>query len=164
MQFFRPLWAIFVCINMFSENIKDIIDNVVSENGYFLIDFSLRGHGKNQVIEVYIDGRNYINADDCAVVSREINNKIQEVNPDESYRLDVSSPGIDRPLKYLEQFPKHLNKKFEITYSTGEQTKKVEAELSEINNDELTFRTRDKKEFLIKFKDIIKAKVLLSFS
>ena len=152
-------------MNINSENIKEITENVVRNSGYFLVDFNLRGHGRNQVVEVYIDGRDYINADDCAEVSRELNIKLQDVfGHDESYRLDVSSPGIDRPLKFIEQFPKHLNKKFEIAYKQNDDSQKTEAELIEVRDDELTFLTKDKKEFIIRFKDIIKAKVLLSFS
>jgi ribosome maturation factor RimP len=150
---------------MNSENIKEITEDVVRNSGYFLIDFNLRGHGRNQVIEVYIDGRQYINANDCAKVSHELDNKLQEiVGLEETYRLDVSSPGIDRPLKFIEQFPKHLNKKFELIYKLNDEEKKSEAELMNVQNDELTFQTNDKKEFILKFSNIIKAKVFLSFS
>jgi ribosome maturation factor RimP len=152
-------------MNVNEKNIKQVTEDVVRESGYFLIDFNLRGHGRNTVIEVYIDGKEYINAEDCARVSRELNDKLQSIiDPGESYRLDVSSPGIDRPLKFIEQFPKHLNKKFELAYKVNDETKKNEAELIEVRNDELTFQTKDKKEIIVKFKDIVKAKALLSFS
>jgi ribosome maturation factor RimP len=152
-------------MNINSGNIKQIAEDVVKNCGYFFIDFNLRGHGRNQVIEVYIDGREFINADDCARVSHELNDRLQDtLGPDETYRLDVSSPGTDRPLIFIEQFPKHLNKKFELSFKHNSDTKKTEAELIEVKNDELTFITKDKKESIIKFKDIIKAKVLLSFS
>ncbi|RPI71210.1 MAG: hypothetical protein EHM47_10735 [Ignavibacteriales bacterium] len=152
-------------MNINSENIKKIVEDVVDNCGYFLIDFILRGHGRNQVIEVYIDGKDYINADDCARVSHQLNAKLESIiGPDDSYRLDVSSPGIDRPLKFIEQFPKHLNRKFELVYNLNNDTKKIEAELIEVFNDELKFLTKEKKEIIIKFKDIIKAKVLISFS
>ncbi|OGU70348.1 MAG: hypothetical protein A2V93_11635 [Ignavibacteria bacterium RBG_16_34_14] len=152
-------------MNINAGNIKEITEEVVTNFGYFLIDFNLRGHGRNQVIEVYIDGEHYINADDCSKVSRELNNKIQNIiGQDKFYRLDVSSPGVDRPLKFIEQFPKHLNKKFELAYLQDDETKNTEAQLIEVQADELKFLTKDKKEIIVKFKNIIKAKVLLSFS
>lgn len=151
-------------MNLNTGNIKEITENVVRDCGYFLIDFNLRGYGRNQVIEVYIDGKDYINADDCAKVSWELNNILQDITGlDDSYRLDVSSPGIDRPLKFVEQFPKHINKRFSLVYNLNNETKKSEAELIGLQNDELTFLTDDRRENVIKFKDIIKAKVLLSF-
>lgn len=150
---------------MNTREIKEITEEVVSESGYYLIDFSLRGHGKNQVIEVYIDGKHYINADDCSKVSRNINSRLEQViNPDDFYRLDVSSPGTDRPLKFIGQFPKHLDKKFELSYRLNDETKKITALLTGVDDKELKFLTNDKKEIVIKFEDIIKAKVLLSFS
>jgi len=152
-------------MNINEENIKEITEDTVRNCGYFLVDFNLRGHGRNQVIEVYIDGEHYISADDCSKVSRELNNRLQNIIvPDDFYRLDVSSPGVDRPLKFIEQFPKHLNKKFDLTYQQDNETKKTEAELIEVQDDELKFLTKDKKEIIIKFKNIIKAKVLLRFS
>ncbi len=147
------------------ENIKKISEEIVKKSGFFLVDFNLRGHGRNRVIEVYIDGERYINAEDCSNVSRELNNELQNlIEPDDFYRLDVSSPGTDRPLKFIEQFPKHLNKKFELVFNQDNETKKTEAELIEVQRDELKFLTKDKKEIIIKFNNIIKAKVLLSFS
>jgi ribosome maturation factor RimP len=152
-------------MNIIERNIREVTEEVVKNSGYFLIDFILRGFGRNRVIEVYIDGSDYVNADDCTKISQQLNNRLQEViSPDESYRLDVSSPGVDRPLKFIQQFPKHLHKSFDLTYRQETETKKMQAELIEVVNEELKFLTKDKKEIIIKFNDIIKAKVLLSFS
>ena len=68
----RPYWAIFVCMNLFDENIKEIVTSVVENNDFFLIDLILRGTEHKRVIEVYIDGEKDVSADDCATVSREI--------------------------------------------------------------------------------------------
>ena len=152
-------------MNIIERNIKEITENAVASSGYFLIDLIIRGFTKNRVIEVFIDGKDYINAEDCSQISREINNRLQSIiEPDENYRLDVSSPGIDRPLKYIEQFPKHITKKFDLNYKQGTDTKKIIAKLIDVNNYELKFLTHDNKEVTIKFKDIVTAKVLLSFS
>jgi ribosome maturation factor RimP len=152
-------------MNITERNIKEITENAVANSGYFLIDLIIRGFAKNRVIEVFIDGKDYINADDCSQISREINDRLQNIiEPDENYRLDVSSPGTDRPLKYIEQFPKHITKKFDLSYKQGNDTKKVIAKLIDVYNDELKFLTHDNKEMIIKFKDIVTAKVLLSFS
>jgi len=102
-------------------------------------------------------------AKDCAEISRRINEVFEEKELIKAaYRLDVSSPGIDRPLLYFEQYPKHINRKFEITYSCGDEKKKLKGTLKKIEGEHLTFLTN--KEQVINFKDIIKAKVLVSFS
>ena len=151
-------------MNIFDEKIKVIIKSVVEKNGCFLIDFVLRGNEKNRVIEIFIDGERNISAEDCAIISREINTEIETQNLIESnYRLDVSSPGIDRPLLYLKQYPKHVNRKFDISYNQNNETKKLTGKLVDVSGKDLTFLS-DNKQIIINFNNIKKAKVIASFS
>jgi ribosome maturation factor RimP len=152
-------------MNLSAENIKEIAEEVINNSGYFLIDFLVRGFGKNTVIEIYVDGENYISADDCSKVSREINNRLSSlIQPEDNYRLDVSSPGVDKPLKFIQQFPKHLNKKFELSYKEETGTKKTTGKLTEVKGEMLRFLLNNNEELVLNFKDIIKAKVIISFS
>ncbi len=151
-------------MNIFDEKIKVITNSIVEKNGFFLIDFVLRGNEKNRVIEIFIDGERNISAEDCANISREINTEIETQNLIESnYRLDVSSPGIDRPLIYLKQYPKHVNRKFDISYNQHNEIKKLTGKLMDISGEDLTFLS-DNKQIIIKFNNIKKAKVIASFS
>ena len=65
---------------------------------------------------VYIDKDTGITIDDCEMVSKMIDPVIEELNPtqDASYCLDVSSYGIDKPLKFDWQFEKYLNQKVSV--------------------------------------------------
>ena len=97
-------------------------------------------------------------------MSRELNEIIESENLiKESYRLEVSSPGVDRPLKFLKQYPKHINRNFEVVYKAADSDAKFIGKLISVERDELTFQTKDKN-ILIKFNQIIEAKVLISFS
>lgn len=150
-------------MNSFRENIVQIAEEITSSSGFFLIDIVIRGNERDKVIEVFVDGEKNINAKDCAKISRKINEIFEEKELIKAaYRLDVSSPGIDRPLLYLKQYPKHINRKFEITYSHDDEKKKLKGTLKKIEGEYLTFLTN--KEQVINFKDIINAKVLVSFS
>lgn len=152
-------------MNLFEKNIRELILEVVENNNFLLIDTVIRGHGNNRVIEVFIDGENYVSADDCSKVSKEIIEKFNTTAlADENYRLDVSSPGTDRSLKFLKQFSKHINRKFDINYKESSETKKIIAKLIEINGDELKLITNNNNELIINFSNIIKAKVITSFS
>jgi ribosome maturation factor RimP len=114
------------------------------------------------VIEVFIDGEINISADECALISKEITKQIDEKKLLKSYRLDVSSPGVDRPLIYLKQYPKHLNRLFEIEFNASGSSSTFKGKLVSIEDEVLTFQSN--KEIKIKFQDIIKAKVLVSFN
>jgi len=144
------------------ENIKEIAQQVAEQNNLFLIDLIVRGSESSRVIEVFIDGEKNISADECALVSREIGKQIDENELLKSYRLDVSSPGVDRPLIYLKQYPKHLNRLFEIEFKASESSSTFKGRLVSVENDILTFQSN--KEIKIKFSDILKAKVLVSFN
>ncbi len=93
-------------MNQNFENIREIAEQIAEQNNLFLVDFIVRGSESSRVIEVYIDGEINISADECALVSKEISKLIDEKELLRSYRLDVSSPGVDRPLIYLPQYPK----------------------------------------------------------
>jgi len=130
--------------------------------GLLLIGCTIRGTKSNPVIEVFIDGSKDISAEICATVSTLIKKVIDEQNLFSSYRLDVSSPGVDRPLTFIEQYLKHLNRSFEVEYKAGDGVRKLNATLIGIEENILTFLTDT--EIKIRFQDILKAKVLVSFN
>lgn len=144
--------------------ISEIAENTASGMGLFLIETNLRGNEKNRIIEIFVDSEKNVSAEDLAELSRIINGILEEKMLFKgSYRLDVSTPGVDRPLKYLKQFYKHINRNFEINYQSGTETKNIKARLNNIEGDTLTFSS-GKLLYKINFNDILNAKVQLSFS
>ncbi len=151
-------------MNLPEKNIEEISKKIIEENGFFLIDFVVRGNTNNRVFEIFIDGEKNISADDCAKVSREVNKAIEDNQLiSSSYRLDVSSPGVDRPLIYLKQYPKHIGRKLEVSYIQNDSAKKNIGILKNIEADNLFFEV-NKHDLIINFNNIKKAKVILSFS
>jgi len=159
------LRAIFIYMNFFEKKISEIAEESVPKKGFFLIDLIFRGNEKNKVIEVFIYGEGNVSADSCAEISRDIISEIGKI-PDftSNYRLEVSTPGVDRPLKLLKQFPKHLGRKFEISFRQNEQITKIIGKLLKIENDKLLFLNEKKEEVPVNFSNIVQAKVLISFS
>mgnify|MGYP002353330694 CR=1 FL=1 len=160
---FALLRAIFVSMDLIKEKIINIVTETVAKNGFFLIELIIRGLEKNRIIEVYIVGEKDISADDCAFVSREIDQQLEALT-EFPYRLDVSSPGVDRPLKFLKQYPKHLNRNFEVSYFQNDETKKLSGKLIALEGEELTFLINNQAEKKVNFNKIKKAKVTISFS
>ena len=150
-------------MNSTEQNIFNAAKKISEKNNLFLLEVLSRGTERNRVIEIFIDGEDNLSADDCARISREINKVIEEKELlDSAYRLDVSTPGVDRPLKYLKQYKKHINRKFEVRYKSSDNKKSITGKLVKIEDDNLYFYSS--REQVIKFEDIIKAKVLVSFS
>ncbi|NNG26786.1 MAG: hypothetical protein HKM87_04625 [Ignavibacteriaceae bacterium] len=150
-------------MNSTEQNILNVAREVSDKNNLFLLELLFRGNERDRVIEIFIDGEENLSADECARISREIKQVIEENELlSSAYRLDVSTPGVDRPLKYLKQYKKHINRKFELSYRSGENKKRITGKLVKIEDEDLYFYSG--RELVIKFEDIINAKVLVSFS
>ena len=150
-------------MDIIKENIVRISNEIAEKLNFFVIDINFRGDNRKKIIEVFVDAEKNIDADNLAEISREINSIIEEQDIiQQAYRLDVSTPGVDRPLKFLKQFPKHINRNFEVTYKTKNESRTITGKLLSVEREELTFLS-DKKEILIEFKNITTAKVIISF-
>lgn len=78
------------------------------------VEYTKKSDGMHLII--YIDKENGVTVDDCVYVNNLINDALEELNPtnDASYYLDVSSYGLDKPLKFDWQFKKYINQKVDV--------------------------------------------------
>lgn len=143
--------------------IRLIFEETAARLGFLPIEINIRGSEKIPVIEIFIDNQKGITSNDCAGFSNEITNELELQNVIESdYRLDVSSPGAARPLKFIEQYPKHINRNFEVLYTDGDEEKKITGKLLRIEDNKLFFGA-GKTELIVDFEKIKKALVKISF-
>jgi len=148
-------------MNLNKKEILEKIKKMTEDLGYLFIDMDFRGDSRNHILEVYIDNESGVTVDDCKKVSKSIGDMIEENSLIESrYRLDISSPGIDRPLKYIQQYKRNIGRSFELKLE--ENNSKIEGKLLEVNNDDLKFQIK-KEEKVINIKNIKSAKVLVRF-
>lgn len=142
--------------------IEDKIAQILGETEYFLVELVFRGDDRHTIIELYVDTEKGVSTEGCAKISRELGSFIDEEEIVKNYRLDVSSPGLGRPLKFIQQFPKHLNRKFKISYSDKDQTIDISGILLKVDGENLIFKSK-REEVTIDFNNIITAKVEISF-
>ena len=130
----------------------------------FLIEVLQNG----KKLEVFIDSDVGVKFKQCQKLSRAIESYLDtELILGEEYTLEVSSPGVDRPLKFKRQYPRHLGRKLELKLANEEQL--VTGKFMEFEDDELTMKVQGAKKGQFKTKkfkleDVIEAKVLVSFS
>ena len=90
---------------MESPGIREILEPSIVALGYELVAVELVGTGSDRVLRVYIDQADGITVDDCAKVSRQVSAVLDVEDPiSGAYVLEVSSPGLDRPLVCAEDF------------------------------------------------------------
>jgi ribosome maturation factor RimP len=92
-------------------DLQQTLDSTLTGLGYELVDFERSAKGK--LLRVYIDKAGGINHDDCAAVSNHLS-RLFAVEGIEYDRLEVSSPGLDRPLKKEEDFARYAGHKARI--------------------------------------------------
>ncbi len=100
---------------MTAEKLQETAAACAERHGAHLIDVGIRGEKGTRVLEVFVDAEEGITTDRCAEISRDLLAAIEGGGlVDGAFRLDVSSPGIQRPLKYPWQYLKHVGRKLEI--------------------------------------------------
>jgi ribosome maturation factor RimP len=96
---------------MVNDEMRAAIEDCVSRLSAHLIEIVVRGPRGKTVVELFIDAEQGVTSDLCSTVSREASAVIEKSDWIQgSYRLDVSSPGIGRPLKFPWQYRKHVGR------------------------------------------------------
>ena len=99
-----------------TESIEELVTPIINENRLELVDVEYKKEGKNWFLRIFIDKEGGVMVGDCTRVSRQIEDLIdvEEVVPS-SYVLEVSSPGLSRPLKKEKDFLRFKGKRVHIT-------------------------------------------------
>ncbi len=102
-----------------SEKLRALLEPAVENLGYELLQLQVGSQGKQMVLRVYIDAPGGIQVDDCASVSRQISALLDIEDPlSGAYLLEVSSPGLERPLVKPVHFKRFVGDKAKIVMAT----------------------------------------------
>lgn len=115
----KKKWAIgpfFVWYGMsIREKLITLLEPSVEALGYELVELEARSNPKGGLIRLYIDGPNGIGLDDCEAVSHQVSGVLDVEDPmPGEYNLEVSSPGIDRPLRTPEHFTRFVGQRVKL--------------------------------------------------
>lgn len=140
-----------------TDRLTRIIEPVVEELEFELVDLDFVKEGSDWILRIYIDHENGIFIDDCVQVSQAISLVLDEEDPIErEYLLEVSSPGIERVLKKEKDFIKFKGSTVLVRlFSKFENKKRITGQLGDFDQDTLTILT-DEEEYKIPRKLISK--------
>jgi ribosome maturation factor RimP len=104
---------------MVKKKIEEIVRELtlpITDNYQFeIVDIEFKKEGPNWYLRLFVDKPEGINLEDCQLISDSLSEILDEVDPiEQSYILEVSSPGLDRPLKTPEDYEKYKGHKVEI--------------------------------------------------
>jgi ribosome maturation factor RimP len=150
-----------------SAEIKKVAESHLKDESHFVVDVivSLRNNPKKLL--VILDGDKGISIDDCAELSRNLSNALDETNLVEgAFVLEVSTPGLDQPLKSKRQYVKNVGRNVKVKTKVNS----VEGKLSNVTENTIeliqtigTGKKKEEKALEVAFEDIEKTFVLVSF-
>ncbi|MDY0047905.1 MAG: ribosome maturation factor RimP [Thauera propionica] len=140
--------------------IENLIEQVVTGLGYELVDIEFSPRGR--LLRVFLDIERGITVDDCATVSNQLQ-RVFEVENIDYDRLEVSSPGLDRPLKKLADFERFAGEEVQIRLSLPVNNQRNFAGVLGGVRDGAVVITTEKGEQLLPFEDIEKARLVPKF-
>jgi len=146
--------------------LADIIEPVAEAQGFAVVRILTIGE-TNPVLQIMIEHKNYeqdVTVDDCALVSRAISAVLDEKDPMQGrYTLEVSSPGLDRPLTTPDHFRRYKGALIKLeTAEPIEKRKRFKGTIDAVSADDVITLMVDETTYNIAFDNIVKAKIVLT--
>lgn len=130
---------------IYEEKTEKLIMPVIEQNAFELVDVEFVKEGANWYLRLYVDKEGGITIDDCELVSRAMSDILdREDYIEESYILEVSSPGLGRPLKKEKDFLRSIGKEVEVKlYKPVEKQKEFTGVLKSFDKENVAIETED---------------------
>jgi len=116
-------------VNDLEERVRSLVEPVLTRRGAELVDVQVK-RGRTQLVRVIADQPGGITLDTCAQVSQELSRMLDADDPIEGrYTLEVTSPGLDRPLRTEADFSKNAGRKVKVVLVSGRHEEGVVEEV-----------------------------------
>ena len=148
-----------------SEQVMALVQPIAESFGLEVIEVLYEQKYDGMNLTIVIDKENGVTIDDCEKLHRAIDGPLDELDPiDTSYILNVSSPGIDRPLKTERDYRRNLNKKISVKlYTPMENKKNYEGVLIAFDDETFTVELKNGKQIIFNKKDTAKVEPVIEF-
>ena len=144
----------------YEQKTEEILLPIIEEHGFELVDVEYVKEGSSWYLRAYIDKPGGITIDDCEAVSRKLSDQLDE----DAYILEVSSPGLGRPLKKEKDYKRSLGAEVEIrTYRMIEKQKEFIGILKGYDENTVTIETGDGTEKIFDKSDIALIRLAFDF-
>ena len=150
---------------MIESRAEALIQPVIEENQFELVDVEYVKEAGEWYLRAYIDKPGGVTVDDCEKVSRAFEARLDEADLiADAYILEVSSPGLDRPLKKEKDYRRAMGKEIELhTYKPVDGEKQFFGTLQEFDADSVTIRTEEEQTRTFLKKDLALIRMAVFF-
>lgn len=149
----------------YEQKTEELVLPIIKENHFELVDVEYVKEGGTWYLRAYIDKPGGITVDDCEIVNRALSDLLDEKDfIEESYILEVSSPGLGRPLKKERDFERSLGEEVEIrTYRMIEKQKEFRGILKAYDKGTVTIVTEEEEEQVFERENIALIRLAFDF-
>ena len=150
---------------MYEARTEELITPILDRRNFELVDVEYVKEGSTWYLRVYIDKEGGITSDDCADVSREMNEILdREDYVEGSYTFEVSSPGLGRPLKKDKDFARSIGEEVEVRlFRAVEGCKEYTGLLNAYDKTTVTLMLEDEKTLVLERSNIALIRLALDF-
>ena len=140
-----------------SEEISAVITPAINALGFYIEDITITSAGRRSLITVIVDGDTHLSLDQVTVATKAISEIMETISAvgDNSFTLEVTSPGLDRPLIKARHWQKNINRLIKVVLLDGSEIKGRIKDVNEVN------ATVDEKN--INYSDIKRATLEIEF-
>ena len=149
----------------YEQKTEGLVTPIVLKNSFELVDVEYVKEAGNWYLRIYIDKEGGISIDDCEIVSRELGDLLDKDDfIEDSYILEVSSPGLGRPLKKEKDFLRSIGKEVDIkTYKAINKVKDFTGILKEYDGNTCSIELEDETTMTFELKEIALIRLALDF-
>ncbi|PSQ91589.1 MAG: ribosome maturation factor, partial [Bacteroidetes bacterium QH_2_63_10] len=145
-----------------ADRVRGLTEEVIAGTDYFLVDVEVRGHKGTRVVEVYVDSENEMGHDDLALISKEVGFLLDvEDVVDGSYKLELSSPGIKRPLTMPQQYRKNVGHTLRVRYEDDDEEEIVVGDLTDADDEMIELELPSAERLQVPYTAITQARIEL---
>lgn len=142
--------------------LQDRLDSLVKTMGYEFVGCEIQPQGRSSILRIYIDSPQGITLKDCTSVSRQVSAMLDVEDPIQGrYSLEISSPGLNRPLFDLAHYQKQIGQRIKVRlYVPVNRQRNFVGTLIRVEGDKIHLLEDSSLEVVLAFSDIEKARVI----
>ncbi len=144
------------------QKIAALLEPLLVPYNAFVVEVKVLPAGKRKTVDVFIDTDAGITIDQCAEISRQLGAAMETENLfADAYLLQVSSPGLNKPLMIPRQYKKNIGRKFKVHYNRDEQRMELRGTLTAATDNDAVFADSNGNPTTLLFSEIIECLVEL---
>lgn len=151
---------------MLSKNITNLVERTVTGLGYEFVGIELVSQRHSKLLRIYIDGIDGVLIDDCVIVSNQLSGALDVEEPiNGQYQLEVSSPGIERPLFQIEDYQRFQGENASLElYEAIDGKRNIKGMLEGVRGNSVLIKISSEQEpRVLSFSSIRKARLIAEY-